>query len=71
MFLSLKYNNSIYFLHTSPIVKKFKQRFILDNCLFGSLKLIKNTDPNKYKYSVYGIGFDSRSDFSLPDGTMG
>ena len=26
-------------------------------CLFGSVKLTKNTDINKYKYSGYGIGF--------------
>ena len=28
-------------------------------------------DLDKYKYSGYGIGFDSRSEFLLPDGTMG
>ena len=33
--------------------------------------LIWNTDLDKYKYSGDGIGFDSRSEFSLPDGTMG
>ena len=31
----------------------------------------KNADPDKYKYSGYGIGFDLRSEFSLPDGSMG
>ena len=30
----------------------------LGNCLFGSVKLTKNADINKYKYSGYGIGFD-------------
>ena len=28
--------------------------FTLGNCLFGSVKLIKNANPDKYKYS--GIG---------------
>ena len=30
----------------------------LENCLFGSAKLTKNADIDKYGYSVYGIGFD-------------
>ena len=35
----------------------------LENCLFGSVKLIKNSDIDKYKYSGYGIGFDRRGIF--------
>ena len=30
----------------------------LENCLFGSAKLTKNADIDKYGYSVYSIGFD-------------
>ena len=45
--------------------------FVLGNCLFGSEKLTKNADPDKYKYSGYGIGFDSRSQFSFVGGSMG
>ena len=37
--------------------------------LFGAVKLTKNTDHNKYKYSCYGIGFDTRVNFSLSDGS--
>ena len=33
--------------------------------------LTKNADPDKYKYSGYSIGFDSRSKFSLDDGSIG
>ena len=44
---------------------------MLDNWLFGSVKLIKNDDPDKYKYSGYGIEFDPWSELSLPDGSMG
>ena len=29
--------------------------FPLDNCLFGSVKLTKNSDPDKYMYSSYAI----------------
>ena len=32
----------------------------LKNCLFGAIKLTKNTDINKYEYAEYGIGFDSK-----------
>ena len=38
----------------------------LENCLFGAVKLTKNSDIDKYKYSGYGIGFDSRGTFSHP-----
>ena len=38
---------------------------------FGSVKLTKDADPDKYKYSGYSIGFDLGSEFSLPDGSMG
>ena len=30
----------------------------LENCLFGSVKLTKNADIDKYGYFGYGIGFD-------------
>ena len=33
--------------------------------MFGAVKLTKNANPNKYSYSGYGIGFDSRSLFSI------
>ena len=45
--------------------------FTLNNCVFGSVKLTKNCEPDKYEYSGYGIGFDSRSEFSIPDGSLG
>ena len=35
------------------------------------MKLTKNTDPDKYKYSGYSIGFDSRSQFLWTDGSYG
>ena len=34
------------------------------------MKLTKNADPEKYKYSGYGIRFDSRSKFSFTDESM-
>ena len=47
------------------MVKKFKHRFYISKCLFGAVKLTKNDDPDKYRYSCYGyaIEFDERSQF--------
>ena len=39
----------------------------LQDCLFGNTKITKNANPDKYSYSVYGNGFDSRSVFSIPN----
>ena len=34
------------------------------------MKLTKNSDPDKYKYSGYGIGFDAHSLFLGSDGSQ-
>ena len=39
--------------------------FTVKDCLFGAAKLTKNADPDKCSYSGYGVGFDSRSIFSI------
>ena len=39
--------------------------------LSEAVKPTKITDPDKHKYSGYGMGFDSRSEFLLSDGSMG
>ena len=39
--------------------------------MFGSVELTKNADPDKYKCSGYGTGFDSLSEFSFTDERMG
>ena len=44
--------------------------FTLCYCLFGSTKL-SNVDLYKYKYTSYGIGFDSRSEFLFTDRSYG
>ena len=43
--------------------------FTLGHCLFGSVKLNKIADLDKYKYTGYGIGFDSCSEFLFTDGS--
>ena len=51
----------MHFLQTKSIVRNLNTDFILNDWLFGSVKLTKNVNPDKYKYSGYGIGFDSRT----------
>ena len=49
----------------------FKQSadFTLGNSLFGAVKLTKNADFDKHKYSGCGIGFDTHGLYSLSDGS--
>ena len=49
----------------------FNTDFALGNCLFGAVKLNKHANLDKCKYINYGIGFDSRPEFLLPDGSYG
>ena len=61
---------NIYIVYeTTPDTKT--SNIALENCLFGAVKLIKNDDVDKYKYSGYGIEFDSRGSFSHPNGGDG
>ena len=53
----------VYELNSYPRSTKFTS----GNSLFGAVKLTKNADPDKYRYSGYGIGFDTRGSFSLPN----
>ena len=44
--------------------------FTINSCLYESVTLNKNVHPDKYKYSGYGIGFDSCSEFLFTDASM-
>ena len=52
------------------MVTRFKFWFYFKELLFGGVRLAENADPDKYVYIGYGIGFYSRSEFLLPDGSM-
>ena len=46
---------------------------VLKSCLFGATKVTKpsdTADTDKYIYSGYGLGFDSTSQFTQPQGRM-
>ena len=55
----------------SPLLRNLNTNFILNKCLFRSVELTKNADPDKYKYSSYDIEFDSRWEFLITDGSIG
>ena len=55
----------------NPQLRNLNTDFTLDYYLFGSVKLTKNTDQVKCKYSSYSVGFHSRLKFLLPDCSMG
>ena len=44
---------------------------MLENALFGAVKLTKNADINKYRYFVHGIWFDGKGFYSHPSSETG
>ena len=49
--------------------KTINSNFVFKNCLFGAIKIANttNSDTDKWQYSGYGIGFDSKGEITLPD----
>ena len=56
---------------TSP--KTINSNIVFKNCLFGAVKITSttNSDTDKWQYSDYGIGFDSKGEFTHRDGGDG
>ena len=50
-----------------PQLRNTNTDFRLINCLFGFVKLTKNTDRDKYKCNGCSLEFDPRSEFSFTD----
>ena len=53
------------------MITNLNSDFTLKNDLLGGDKLAKSDDWDKYIFSGYGIGFDSHSEISLLDGSVG
>ena len=62
---------NIYIVYDLQSNLNYNPDFTLENCLFGAVRVTKNTDVIKYKYSGYGIGFDGKGVFSHPTGSFG
>ena len=53
---------NLYISYTlNPLLRNVNTGFTLNDSLFWSVKLTKNADSNKCKYSGYNIGFDCPS----------
>ena len=68
----LKQNKAAY--NHGPVVNIYivQSSFTLKNSLFDTVKITKNSDISKYKYSDgYGISFDSKGSFLHSDGNYG
>ena len=46
-----------------------KLKYWFYSIIFRAIKLTKNIDPDKYEYSGYGRGFESRPEFLFTDGS--
>ena len=57
--------------YEKELQKTNQKEFRIEKLLIWTLKLTKNADPDKCKYSGYGIGFDSRSEFLFTGGSYG
>ena len=55
----------------NPWLRNLNTVFTLNNCLFESVELTKNDDPDIYRYSGYGIRLQSRLEFPFANGSMG
>ena len=63
-----KYRKFVFY--TNQIYGHLNTDFTLGNCLFEAVKLTKNTNPDKCKYSNYGIEFHSCWDLLRIDESM-
>ena len=63
---------NIYIVYESSL-KTINSNFIFEICLFGAIKITNttNSDTDKWQYSDYEIGFDSKGEFAHPDGGDG
>ena len=59
------------YIVSETIVNSKTSNITQENSLFGAIKLANNPEIDKYKYSGYGIGFDSGGSFSHPGGENG
>ena len=62
---------NIYIVYEISPTFTSQSSFTLKNSLFGAVKITKNPDISKFKYSRYGTGFDSKGSFLHAEGAYG
>ena len=55
----------------NPWIRNSNTDVTRNNCLFEYVEPTKNFDLDNYKYRVYGLRFDSRSELSFTDESVG
>ena len=71
IYMSEKVTN-LYISYTlGPQLRNLNTGFTSGNCLLRSVELTKYADLDKYKYTSYGVRFDSSSKFLFTDGSYG
>lgn len=62
----------VYYIQIRYVVKRFKTQISFKLIAFsGAVKFTKSTDPNKYGYNCYGIGFYVPPQFLLQNDKWG
>ena len=56
---------NIYIVYDLESNLNYNPDFTVENCLFGGVRVTKNTDVDKYKYSGYDTGFDGKGVFTI------
>ena len=62
---------NIYIVYALKLTHNYNEDITLESCLFGAVKLTKNANISKYKYSGYGIVFDGKGALSHRCGGYG
>ena len=57
--------NLVFVCDLDTYSKNLDTDLTLSDCLFGPMNLTKHIDPDKYRYSGYGVEFDASLDFSI------
>ena len=63
---------NIYIVHKTSS-KTINSSFVFKNCSFGAVKITNTTksDTDRWQYSDYGIGFDSKGEITHSNGNYG
>ena len=69
--ITFNFGKIVNIVHILNVALNYNENIALESCLLVAVKLTKNADINKYKYSGYSTGFDEKGAFSKPIGRFG
>ena len=56
---------NIFIVYDLQSNRNYNPELTLENCLFGAIKVTKNADVNKFKYSRYGLDLMEKEFFHI------